>query len=663
MEIYCKKCDKVLGNYPDEKIPPNVKGYTSCKICGSRIEICRQDNGKSCAFSKPNNEVVKQSNEPGKHDKSTKKKAFAMLLVGVLILLAVTYKYKLDLAHSIPSPPSEKQELAAVAKSPKNYSYDELIDKAKQAKSTGEMTYYFNKALLQKPDDPIATAGLGLAYLRKSGPSNELMGISREQFHEKGIALFDKAYLINPNLGIVHYYRGRGYNEKSKPDLAIDELNKAIQLDPADPSFYVERGLSFLKKGEYGKALMEGDTALRIDSKNVNAYFLKARVYGRMKKTKSLIAEYDKAITLSPKNEMLYFWRAYALRKEGKIDDYISDMTKAIEINPNSYRFYSMRASAYRKKGLNDLADEDIKKEKEMNPNYYLTDGYNLGITLNGKTKFTESIKLINRAIELDPWNASSYLTRGRVYLGHGSYDKALDDFNKAALIDPERPMIYKFRATALGEKGRIDDAMDDLKRECEFQVENNNVIDYCKDYKIALQSISTLKGKVVEAKTMEPVSKALVVLKSRVYAHNGWSGDSSSIFKGYRYAVTDEEGNFSIPPDFPHKPLFPHPSAAETQSYIEEIYHPVYNKASHVSLDDFDNIQIEVKNRSTLTDRDFEELFISEKKINPRKKDLPLLIEALKTWERNIRHKDKLNSIIDEFQRSLALITKKERK
>lgn len=42
MEIYCKRCDKILGHYPDEKIPANIKGYTSCKSCGDRIEIFRK---------------------------------------------------------------------------------------------------------------------------------------------------------------------------------------------------------------------------------------------------------------------------------------------------------------------------------------------------------------------------------------------------------------------------------------------------------------------------------------------------------------------------------------------------------------------------------------------------------------------------------------------
>lgn len=47
MEIYCDRCEKVLGQYADEKIPLNVKGVTSCKLCGEEIEIFRTGSGQS----------------------------------------------------------------------------------------------------------------------------------------------------------------------------------------------------------------------------------------------------------------------------------------------------------------------------------------------------------------------------------------------------------------------------------------------------------------------------------------------------------------------------------------------------------------------------------------------------------------------------------------
>ena len=47
MEIYCKKCDKVLGNYPEKKIPLNIKGHTTCNLCSSRIELFRTEETSS----------------------------------------------------------------------------------------------------------------------------------------------------------------------------------------------------------------------------------------------------------------------------------------------------------------------------------------------------------------------------------------------------------------------------------------------------------------------------------------------------------------------------------------------------------------------------------------------------------------------------------------
>ena len=41
MKVYCKTCQKVLGQIPDEKIPPNVNRYITCRICSERILLFR----------------------------------------------------------------------------------------------------------------------------------------------------------------------------------------------------------------------------------------------------------------------------------------------------------------------------------------------------------------------------------------------------------------------------------------------------------------------------------------------------------------------------------------------------------------------------------------------------------------------------------------------
>ena len=53
MEIYCDTCDKILGYYPDEKISLKTKMHSTCKSCGTRIEIFRIAEGQSTRKSSP----------------------------------------------------------------------------------------------------------------------------------------------------------------------------------------------------------------------------------------------------------------------------------------------------------------------------------------------------------------------------------------------------------------------------------------------------------------------------------------------------------------------------------------------------------------------------------------------------------------------------------
>ena len=71
MEIYCKRCDKSLGHYADEKIPLNVKGHTSCKLCGEEIEIFRTGSGQS----------TRKSSDGGKEGGSRILKIFRLLSI------------------------------------------------------------------------------------------------------------------------------------------------------------------------------------------------------------------------------------------------------------------------------------------------------------------------------------------------------------------------------------------------------------------------------------------------------------------------------------------------------------------------------------------------------------------------------------------------------
>jgi tetratricopeptide (TPR) repeat protein len=86
---------------------------------------------------------------------------------------------------------------------------------------------------------------------------------------------------------------------------AMDEVSKAIELNPKSPESYLSRG--------------------------VGNYYLPPSFGGGIDKA---ITDFDKALQLNPKLADAHLWRGIALRKAGKNADARKSIAKALELNP-----------------------------------------------------------------------------------------------------------------------------------------------------------------------------------------------------------------------------------------------------------------------------------------------------------------------------------------
>lgn len=87
---------------------------------------------------------------------------------------------------------------------------------------------------------------------------------------------------------------------------AMDEVAKAIELNPKSPANWLARG--------------------------VGNYYLPPSFGGGIDKA---IGDFDKAIELNPKLADAHLWRGIALRKAGKNAEARKSLAKALELNPN----------------------------------------------------------------------------------------------------------------------------------------------------------------------------------------------------------------------------------------------------------------------------------------------------------------------------------------
>ena len=263
------------------------------------------------------------------------------------------------------------------------------------------------------------------------------------------IKLYTEAIELNPNNTAAYYARGGSYHALSIPNendakkfrtLAINDLNKAIEIKPDYSDAYGYRGLVYYFAKDYTKSINDFNRAIEIDPTNAQNYIYRSLYYQQvLKDTARALADLNKAIELKP-NAHAYINRAGFYKSNSK--QYvraIEDFNKAIELEPNNPYAYEARARFY-SSPLVDSALRDYSRAAE---------------------DYTRAIELQEQPSLV----AMNYYNRGDCYKALKIYDKAIADYSKAielgtnnAVVQILLPYIYHSRGEcyeAIGEKDK----------------------------------------------------------------------------------------------------------------------------------------------------------------------------------------------------------------
>ena len=87
----------------------------------------------------------------------------------------------------------------------------------------------------------------------------------------------------------------------NKPEKALQDFNRAIEIDPTQAKGFVGRANTLNTLGRYEEALKDYDIAIGIDPKIANAYVNRGSVYSQLEQYEEAIADYEKGLELDPK--------------------------------------------------------------------------------------------------------------------------------------------------------------------------------------------------------------------------------------------------------------------------------------------------------------------------------------------------------------------------
>ncbi|XP_053528490.1 tetratricopeptide repeat protein 6 isoform X3 [Artibeus jamaicensis] len=208
--------------------------------------------------------------------------------------------------------------------------------------------------------------------------------------------------------------RGALYRKLGKLQSAMNDLQKAILLEPLLLNAFWHRHLIYLFQDKINEALDDLNYISKYNKNNAEAYLSKAEIYRRKKDITLAILNYTQAIKCKPTDADIYFRRGEMYEITNRVLA-MDDFSKCILYDPT-------RTDALLKRGLF----------------YYENESW------------SAAIQDFTALIDRDPQNSQARTYRGRAYFKRRLYKQATQDLSVAIHLDPNNWLALYYRACLL---------------------------------------------------------------------------------------------------------------------------------------------------------------------------------------------------------------------
>ena len=193
---------------------------------------------------------------------------------------------------------------------------------------------------------------------------------------------------------------------------AIDDLNRAIELDPNLATAYLNRGAAYNSLGQYERAIDDLARAIKLDPRNAGAHTNIGLAYFMVNQYDHSIESLSEAVRLAPRNAIVLLNRGNVYARLGFRDQAVQDYAAAEQVNPRLIASYGGSARLLEEMGRQTLAlrDERIASRPESGE---LDARYENGNGKRARGDWQGAIADFDRVIAADPNRAEAYLARG----------------------------------------------------------------------------------------------------------------------------------------------------------------------------------------------------------------------------------------------------------
>ena len=152
---------------------------------------------------------------------------------------------------------------------------------------------------------------------------------------DEAISTFTRAIEIDPGDPESYYQRANFfYYDLEDLGAALEDYNKAIELEPDAGWRYLERAFVFLDLGDIDAALTDLETGISFDPEDIGLYIEKGNLLADLGDIDAAIHEFDRAIEVDPFNPSAFEHKAVLLWDFGEYDAALATFERCLEVDP-----------------------------------------------------------------------------------------------------------------------------------------------------------------------------------------------------------------------------------------------------------------------------------------------------------------------------------------
>jgi serine/threonine-protein kinase len=327
-----------------------------------------------------------------------------------------------------------------------------------------------NSAIQRDPRFALGYATLGEAYRLK------FLMVRDPASVEQAFANCRKALEIDNHLPAVHVTLGHLNATLGKNDLALQEFQKALDINPRDASALMGLAGVYERTGRISDAEVNYKRAIALRPDYWDGYHALGDFYDRQKRTQDCIAQYRRAIELTPDNPETYSDLGVVYMELKDSQSYAAAeaaLQKSIQLAPN-YQAYTNLGWLYMEQKRYAESAAATRKALELNDkDWRVWSNLQLAYTwLKDDEKMhaarAKTLSLLEQYAQLNSQEAAVQSMLSMLYAEDKLREKALARANAALALAPKDPSILADVAETyddLGDRKRaIQYAQDSLK-------------------------------------------------------------------------------------------------------------------------------------------------------------------------------------------------------